>query len=426
MLEIFSSIILNNRLIIFLILLVQTLEARSQLESNNWYVLYDQNNLKVEISFMISDQGCSNGYPTVFKYRYNGYLLNYEKFIDWKLDYINCNGEKYTYSSGTKIGGYNIQNELGKGKLEDLVKEEFDDIITSKKITSNLYSIETAYTKSFSNKKKSIQTLNGFHVINYEDGSKYEGNFKEDKFNGFGKYEFSEDGKKIKTVGDWDSGKFISGTVHINDVYVGEYVNGEFISHSSTTLSNQNKSNNKSKNWAKYNNDFVISVNFDGISPYNFKFSSNYADEGLGWYAGLKFYPNSQFPTNSGIYVVNNGIIEMWDGDYMDLGYFGPLKQSQYGNFFLNGGVSKMIKYPFWWSGGLGLGWERTIENRDHFFDSGAYWDNVWMKNKDLSGIRAYLETDIQLKIANRIVLKYGLLFNGNLNHQFGIGYAFI
>ena len=43
---------------------------------------------------------------------------------------------------------------------------------------------------------------------------------------------------------------------------VGEY-DGEFISHSSTTLSNQNKSNNKSKNWA-YNNDFVISVNFDG------------------------------------------------------------------------------------------------------------------------------------------------------------------
>ena len=36
--------------------------------------------------------------------------------------------------------------------------------------------------------------------MNYEE-SKYEGNFKEDRFNGFGKYEFSEDGKKIKTLG---------------------------------------------------------------------------------------------------------------------------------------------------------------------------------------------------------------------------------
>ena len=423
---IYLYIIMNNfKFFSFSLTLLVSNIYYSQLISDKWYQLYNSEGISVEINFSITEDGCNNGYPTIFKYRYNGKLLPYDKYIDWKLDYTNCNDQIYTYSSGAKIGGYNIQNELGKGLLEDLIKEEFDDAITSKKIISNLYDVSTGYTKSFSNKIKKLKLLNGFHAKNYPDGSLYEGYFKNDKFNGFGKYEGISDGDKIKTVGDWENGKFIKGAVYINDKYAGEYIDGIFKPVASKNIKSNNKSSyNKDVNF--YNNDYVISYTLDKLSTYNLKFSANYADGYLGWYAGIKFKPNTQYPTSSGIYVVNNGIIEMWDGDYMDLGYFGPLKQTKNGNCFFNGGITKMLFYPLWWSGGIGIGWERTIENRDHYFDSGTYWGNEWMVNKDLGGLRAYFETDLQLKIANRIVLKYGLLFNGSLNSQIGFGYAFI
>ena len=45
------------------------------------------------------------------------------------------------------------------------------------------------------------------------------------------------------------------------------------------------------------------------------------------------------------------------------------LKQTKNGNCFFNGGITKMLFYPLWWSGGFGIGWARTIENRVHNFD---------------------------------------------------------
>ena len=58
------------------------------------------------------------------------------------------------------------------------------------------------------------------------------------------------------------------------------------------------KSNNKSsykKDVNFYNNDYVISYTLDKLSTYNLKFSANYADGYLGWYAGIKFKPNTQY-----------------------------------------------------------------------------------------------------------------------------------
>ena len=160
------------KIIFFSLTLLTSNVFIAQLTSDKWYQLYNSEEISVDISFSISKNGCSdNALSTIYKYRYNGKLSDNLKFINWSIDYINCKGLKYTYSSGAKIGGYKIQNELGKGILEELIKEDFDDAITTKKIISNLYEFSKSYTKSFSNKiktsksdKVSVNTANNYHL----------------------------------------------------------------------------------------------------------------------------------------------------------------------------------------------------------------------------------------------------------------------
>ena len=127
----------RNCLTLIILILIK-INIVSQNLGENWIILYNKNNLKIEIKFRIENDGCeNNGYPSTFEYRYNGYLLNKKSYLNWKIDYVNCNGMYYTYSNGLEIGGLHIKNQLGNGKLEDSGKEAFDDHITSKKIISN-------------------------------------------------------------------------------------------------------------------------------------------------------------------------------------------------------------------------------------------------------------------------------------------------
>ena len=118
-----------------------------QISSGTWYEIYNRNNLKVEISFDVSNNGCYNGSSTIYSYRFNGYLSSTTNYINWKLDYLGCDGNKYTHANGVLVGGYEIKNELGSGKLEDQIKEEFNDQIVNKKILSSLYSKNIGSTR---------------------------------------------------------------------------------------------------------------------------------------------------------------------------------------------------------------------------------------------------------------------------------------
>ena len=126
-----------KKLLIFIILLLTSICNFCQELSSNWITLYEKNNLKIEIKFRIENNGCeSNGHPSTYEYRYNGFLLDSKKYLNWKIDYINCNGMYYTYSNGVQIGGSNIKKQIGYNKIEDFQTDNFDDQITSKKIIS--------------------------------------------------------------------------------------------------------------------------------------------------------------------------------------------------------------------------------------------------------------------------------------------------
>ena len=125
----------------------------SQINSGEWYVIFNSNNLKVELSFDVSSVPCNSSYPSTYKYRYNGYLGDFNEYVNWKIDYNDCNNDSFTYGNGVSVGGAIIKNELGTGKLEDAIKEEFDDQILIKTFKSEVYDISNSKNKRFLNKK---------------------------------------------------------------------------------------------------------------------------------------------------------------------------------------------------------------------------------------------------------------------------------
>ena len=142
---------------IFLIFASKTIFF-SQIKNNHWYSIYNKNNLKVEISFNNNLSGCVNNSPVTYKYRFNGYLKGYNEYINWKVDYKNCNSDLYTHGNGIQIGGDEIINELGQEMLEDQIKEEFDDKIYIKNFINFIYDISNTNKKEFINSKKSNST----------------------------------------------------------------------------------------------------------------------------------------------------------------------------------------------------------------------------------------------------------------------------
>jgi hypothetical protein len=112
----------------------------SQLESDKWYTLhYDFNtSLKVEVQFQIVPNGCQNGMATMFLYRYSGPIGHSEEYINWKLNYIDCDNQAYCFEHGAQIGGQVLLSKVGNNP-EDQVIEMFDDQITQKSFVGELY-----------------------------------------------------------------------------------------------------------------------------------------------------------------------------------------------------------------------------------------------------------------------------------------------
>lgn len=78
---------------------------------------------------------------------------------------------------------------------------------------------------------------NGYHIETYSDGSKYEGNFKNDKYHGFGVYIWAnvKNGYATKYEGNWKNGiQHGQGTMYYKEnrngyfvKYTGNWVNGQ-------------------------------------------------------------------------------------------------------------------------------------------------------------------------------------------------------
>lgn len=101
--------------------------------------IFNNDNLKVEIKFSF---GNCNMKANMYTYRYDGKLSTSKKYLNWKVDYIDCNGNKKTFGRGIPIGGYDIISEIG-GQPEDIETEGFDDQFQGK-ITDKIYDVKSS------------------------------------------------------------------------------------------------------------------------------------------------------------------------------------------------------------------------------------------------------------------------------------------
>lgn len=110
---------------IFFVFISQTSKSQT-IDWTDYVVLFQDNDVKVEISFYLSKNACdpNNGKPIKYRYQVSGRLDNRDKFLIWKVIYKNCSGSlNYEYinlplggSSAEKlyVGGLNVINNLGE------------------------------------------------------------------------------------------------------------------------------------------------------------------------------------------------------------------------------------------------------------------------------------------------------------------------
>ena len=113
---------------------------------SSWQTIYNSNNLKVELSFIIYD--CDSTQKlSKFKYQITGDLFDNERFLNWKMDYINCDNELISQQNSLNIG---LDGDDG-------IIESMDDRFVCQSIQKHFYDVRISITPKSS--KKVIQII---------------------------------------------------------------------------------------------------------------------------------------------------------------------------------------------------------------------------------------------------------------------------
>jgi len=85
--------------------------------------IYSDSNIKVELQYNISANSCDQGGKQhKFQYRVTGRYRTSDYYLNWKMDYIDCNGNMYYQQNSLKIGmpkGDDISGGIVVSKLDD-------------------------------------------------------------------------------------------------------------------------------------------------------------------------------------------------------------------------------------------------------------------------------------------------------------------
>jgi tetratricopeptide (TPR) repeat protein len=93
-------------------------------------------------------------------------------------------------------------------------------------------------------------------------------------------------------------------------------------------------------------------------------------------------------------------------------------------NICVSGGLTFKLAYPLWGYVGGGFGYFTRYEEADVYFDNGDFWETDWLKNSDHTETLFFPEAGFRLKLGNAIVMKYGVMYQSEIIHQFGFGFA--
>lgn len=108
---------------------------------SDWEKIYNSNGLKVEISYIVYDCD-STQKQSKFKYQVSGDLFENIKFLNWKMDYVNCDNEIVSQQNTLNIGSDGDEG----------IVESMDDRFICKSIQKRFYDVKVSTTPK-SNKK---------------------------------------------------------------------------------------------------------------------------------------------------------------------------------------------------------------------------------------------------------------------------------
>lgn len=121
---------MKSRILLFILFLCYGSNVFSRTGWGEFQVLYKDKNIQVEVAFFYSENSCEDeGKPFKYKYRLNGYVTSNLQYLNWKMGYVNCNGENYYENVSLAIGGSEALENFGTDNLIDRV---FYDQLNSK------------------------------------------------------------------------------------------------------------------------------------------------------------------------------------------------------------------------------------------------------------------------------------------------------
>ncbi|MCO6463845.1 MAG: hypothetical protein J5I52_06815 [Saprospiraceae bacterium] len=124
---------------------------------SKWEVLFSDATIKVEIAFQIkpcSGIGESNN-KSKYRYRVTGNPKStYNSYINWKMDYIDCNSNLYYRNNALNIGSNNVHF---KSNVTDLIIYPGDEDFTCKSMDKYYYDVIQSYSKSYGGGIKNSQ-----------------------------------------------------------------------------------------------------------------------------------------------------------------------------------------------------------------------------------------------------------------------------
>ena len=102
---------------------------------SDWMPIYNSNGLKVEISYNVFDCDLTTR-QCKFRYKISGDLFEEAKYLNWKMDYLNCNNELVTQQNSISIG-----NDGDVGLVESM-----DDRFSCHSIKNYFYNVRISQT----------------------------------------------------------------------------------------------------------------------------------------------------------------------------------------------------------------------------------------------------------------------------------------
>ena len=115
--------------------------------------LFKDQNIEIEVLFKSPKVLCDSNSVYRFKYKRIGKIQNYPLYINWKMEYEDCDGytfvKFYNVEIGDTIGGYDDGTVLIYGK---------DPTFRAKKIKRNFYDVQVSYVPVDSSYRHKILT----------------------------------------------------------------------------------------------------------------------------------------------------------------------------------------------------------------------------------------------------------------------------